>query len=62
MSTRARIGRINANGSITSIYSHWDGYLREGSQWTPYGVTGEPQHQLVSIKQQPTQLEMEVML
>lgn len=26
MSTRARIGRINTNGSITSIYTHWDGY------------------------------------
>jgi hypothetical protein len=26
MGTRARIGRINANGSITSIYTHWDGY------------------------------------
>ena len=26
MSTRARIGRINANGSIDSLYTHWDGY------------------------------------
>ena len=62
MSTRARIGRINANDSTKSIYTHWDGYLWEGWQWTPYGVTGEPPAQLVSIKLQPTQLEMEVML
>ena len=26
MGTRARIGRINPSGSITSIYTHWDGY------------------------------------
>lgn len=26
MGTRSRIGRINADGSITSIYTHWDGY------------------------------------
>ena len=26
MATRARIGRLNADGSVTSIYSHWDGY------------------------------------
>ncbi len=26
MSTRTRIGRINPSGSITSIYTHWDGY------------------------------------
>jgi len=26
MGTRSRIGRINPDGSITSIYTHWDGY------------------------------------
>ena len=26
MGTRSRIGRLNADGSITSIYSHWTGY------------------------------------
>lgn len=26
MGTRARIGRINEDGTVTSIYTHWDGY------------------------------------
>ena len=26
MSTRARIGILNPNGSVDSIYHHWDGY------------------------------------
>jgi hypothetical protein len=26
MGTRSRIGMINEDGSITSIYCHWDGY------------------------------------
>lgn len=26
MATRARVGVQNSDGSITSIYSHWDGY------------------------------------
>lgn len=26
MSTRASISRVNDDGTITSIYSHWDGY------------------------------------
>lgn len=26
MSTNARVGVENADGSITSIYTHWDGY------------------------------------
>jgi len=26
MGTRSRIGRIKSDGSITSIYTHWDGY------------------------------------
>jgi len=26
MATRARIGVLNPDGSITSIYSHWNGY------------------------------------
>jgi hypothetical protein len=26
MATRARIGVLNPDGSVTSIYSHWDGY------------------------------------
>lgn len=26
MGTRARLGRCNADGSITSIYTHWDGF------------------------------------
>jgi len=26
MATRARIGVLNPDGNITSIYSHWDGY------------------------------------
>ena len=27
MGTRSRIGIVNTNGSILSIYCHWDGYL-----------------------------------
>lgn len=26
MATRSRIGMVNKDGSITSIYCHWDGY------------------------------------
>ncbi len=26
MATRSRIGMVNENGSITSVYCHWDGY------------------------------------
>lgn len=26
MATRSRIGMINEDGSITSVYCHWDGY------------------------------------
>ena len=26
MATRARIGVLHPDGSVTSIYSHWDGY------------------------------------
>lgn len=26
MGTRARIGIVEPNGSVTSIYTHWDGY------------------------------------
>lgn len=26
MGTRSRIGIMNSNGSVTSIYCHWDGY------------------------------------
>jgi hypothetical protein len=26
MATRARIGIANSDGSVTSIYAHWDGY------------------------------------
>ena len=26
MSTRSRIGMVNEDGSITSVYCHWDGY------------------------------------
>lgn len=33
MATRSRIGRLNADGTVTSIYCHWDGYNTE-----PYGV------------------------
>ena len=27
MGTRSRIGKTNKDGSVTSIYVHWDGYL-----------------------------------
>jgi hypothetical protein len=27
MGTRSRIGRENEDGSVTSIYCHWDGYI-----------------------------------
>ena len=26
MSTRSRIGKLNADGTVTSVYCHWDGY------------------------------------
>jgi len=26
MATRSRIGKLNSDGSVTSVYCHWDGY------------------------------------
>ena len=26
MATRSTIGRLHSNGSVTAVYSHWDGY------------------------------------
>ena len=32
MSTRSRIGIENENGSVSSIYCHWDGYIEHNGR------------------------------
>lgn len=32
MSTRSRIGYVEKDGSVVSIYSHWDGYPGNAGQ------------------------------
>lgn len=48
MATRSRIGKVNEDGSVTSIYCHWDGYT-VGSVLLEHYNTPEAIDQLLSL-------------
>lgn len=50
MSTNSKIGILNKDNTVTSIYCHWDGYLDHvGSVLTTYYNTEEKVRELISL-------------